>query len=61
MYLTVQHLQKAMKNTQNEVEKMDDLLKEQTSIADNNKIHEELKTNIRKMKELNNVQQGQKV
>lgn len=51
MYLTEQYLHKAIKTTYTEVEKIDGLFKEQASKADYNKVHEELKTNIGKMKD----------
>lgn len=51
MYLTVQHLQMAIQNVKQDIEKTDKELKEQITINDYSKIQEELKINIEKLKE----------
>lgn len=51
MYLTVQHLQIAVKNVKVEVEKTEVELKNTSTPEDFNKIHEELKVTIHKLKE----------
>lgn len=51
IYLTVQHLQLAVKNIKLEVEKTDTELKESVTINEYNKTHEELKINMDKPRE----------
>lgn len=51
MLLTVQHLQKAISEIKVEVEQTDQEFKASVTATEFNKIHEELKTNINKMRE----------
>lgn len=50
MLLTVHHLQRANKQTQGEISEADKNLKESTTIDECNKVQEDLKINIEKMK-----------